>query len=149
MTRPPRNPSEPVIATRHWASISGYGLLISLSVLGVFEVSLNKWPTDTERAVTLSFLALAFAQLWHVFNMRGPGSAIASNEVTRNPYVWGALALCTLLLLAGLYVPGMAKLLKTRDPGLEGWVMVGVGSCLPLLVGQIGLRLTPRDGRGS
>jgi Ca2+-transporting ATPase len=49
---------------------------------------------DEARAVTLSFLSLVLAQLWHVFNMRDRGTHLIRNDITRNPYVWGALALC-------------------------------------------------------
>jgi magnesium-transporting ATPase (P-type) len=54
-----------------------------------------------EQAVTLSFLTLAFAQLWHVFDMRERGSSFARNDVTENAYVWGpcccACSCCWLL----------------------------------------------------
>ena len=52
--------------------------------------------------VTLSFLTLAFAQLFHVFKMRGRRSPALVNAVTRNPYVWGAVVLCTGILARGL-----------------------------------------------
>lgn len=40
-----------------------------------------------ERAVTISFLTLAFAQLWHVFNMRDRDSHPLFNDITGNFYV--------------------------------------------------------------
>ena len=42
-------------------------------------------------SVTVSFLTLGFAQLWHVFNMRSKQGGLLVNEVTRNPWVWGAI----------------------------------------------------------
>ena len=70
------------------------------------------------KAVTVSFLTLAFAQLWHVFNMRDPDSGLVHNEVTANPYVWAALAFCTLLLLGAVYLPGISTVLDLSGPGL-------------------------------
>jgi Ca2+-transporting ATPase len=137
MERPPRDPQEPILTRDHWQAIAGYGLLITVSVLGVFAVALRELNVADKQAVTISFLTLAFAQLWHVFNMRERSSGLIRNEITQNPYVWGALALCTGLLLAAVYMPGLSNLLKTADPGPEGWLLVIPASLLPLVVGQI------------
>jgi Ca2+-transporting ATPase len=85
--------------------------------------------------MTVPFLALAVAQLAHVFNMRGPRSGIARNEVTRNLFVWGALALCAAVLLAVVYVPGLAAVLGLMAPGVEGWVIVLMLGAFPWVFG--------------
>jgi Ca2+-transporting ATPase len=92
---------------------------------------------EQDRAVTISFLTLAFAQLWHVFTMRDGGTGLFDNEIVRNPWIWGALALCTVLLVAAVYVPGLNSLLKVEDPGLAGWGLVLGASLVPWIVGQI------------
>jgi Ca2+-transporting ATPase len=92
---------------------------------------------DNTQAITVSFLTLAFAQLWHVFNMRDRASGIVDNEIVRNPWIWGALGLTILLLLAAVYVPGLNTLLKVTDPGLTGWSLVAAASILPLIAGQV------------
>jgi Ca2+-transporting ATPase len=89
-----------------------------------------------EQAVTVSFLTLASAQLWHVFNMRDRGTDPLRNEITANPYIWGALAICVALLLLAVYLPGLSDLLSTVNPGLNGWLLVLGMSFLPTLVGQ-------------
>jgi Ca2+-transporting ATPase len=137
MERSPRDPAEPILTRDHWRGIAGYGLLITLSVLGAFVLALNWLEGDEEHAVTISFLTLAFAQLWHVFNMREEGSGLLRNEVTENPYVWGALVLCTGLLFAAVYLPGLNDLLQTVDPRIEGWSVVIPFSLVPLIIGQI------------
>lgn len=82
-------------------------------------------------------MTIGFARLWHVFNMRDRNSDLINNKICRNPYVWGALIVCTGLLLAAVYLPGLATVLKTSDPGTEGWLLIGIASLSPLLVGQI------------
>jgi Ca2+-transporting ATPase len=57
--------------------------------------------------------------------------------VVRNPWVWGALILCTGLLVAAVYMPGLNTLLKAEDPGLVGWGLVLGASLLPWLAGQL------------
>jgi len=120
MQRPPRDPDEAILTRRHWIELGGFSTLITVAVLGALTLALTWLGMDQGRAVTISFLTLAFAQLWHVFNMRGQGSSFLSNEVTRNPWIWGALALCTALLVMAVYVPGLSAVLKVEDPGLAG-----------------------------
>jgi Ca2+-transporting ATPase len=137
MERPPRDPNEPILTRRHWLEMGGFSALITIAVLGVLALSLAGLGMTQERAVTISFLTLAFAQLWHVFNMRDRGSSFLGNEIVRNPWIWGALALCTALLITAVYVPGLNTLLKVEDPGLTGWVLILGASLLPWLIGQI------------
>ena len=87
--------------------------------------------------MTISFLTLAFAQLWHVFNMRGRGSRTFRNAVIRNPYVWIAVALCTAILLLAVYVPPLASALHVVPPDRAGWTLVVAASMAPLLVGML------------
>lgn len=136
MKNPPRNPEEPILTHRHWTSISLYSGVITASVLGAFFFALYS-NIDVEQVVTISFLTLAFSQLLHVFNMRNKGSPFIKNEITTNVYVWGALGLCTVLLLVVTYVPGLSVVLKTVDPGGLGWGIILGMSSIPWVVGQI------------
>ncbi len=142
MTRPPREPSEPVLTRRHWTEIAVFGGIIAVSVLGALLISLRVLEFDESRAVTVSFLTLALAQLWHVFNMRPPGSRFFVNRVTRNRYVWLALGLCVGLIFAAVHVPLLAAALRTTQPGRDGWLLAGAMSLLPTVLGQawLGLR---------
>ena len=69
--------------------------------------------------------------------MREDGSAFLRNDITENPYVWGALALCVALLLGAVYIPGISDVLRVVDPGLNGWGLIMGMSFLPWVVGQI------------
>ncbi|NDJ35500.1 MAG: HAD-IC family P-type ATPase, partial [Chloroflexi bacterium] len=139
MERQPRPKEEPVLRPRHWRTVAGYGVMIAVAVLGVFFLALNRFDMPTQQAITVSFLTLAFAQLWHVFNIRGVDSHPIKNEVTTNLYVWGALVLCSLLLVGTVYVPFMSNVLNTVNPGAQGWLLIAGGSLFPLVVGQIAL----------
>jgi Ca2+-transporting ATPase len=136
MSHPPRDPKERILTRRHWRSIAGHGAMITLSVLGALGLAHVLLGMTGRSAVTVSFLTLAFAQLWHVFNMRDRGSGVFRNDVVRNPFVWGSLALCSGLLLAAVYVPGLSTVLKLVNPGTKGWGLVIGMSLLPLVVGQ-------------
>lgn len=137
MRYPPRNPKESILTPWHWLEIGGYGLIITLCVIGALLVALKWLQMEEQRAVTVSFLTLAFVQLWHVFNMREKGSAFLRNDITRNSFVWSALGLCIVLLLAAVYLPGFADVLHVVHPEKEGWILVLVMSSIPWVVGQI------------
>ena len=142
MDRPPRDPKEPILTRRHWLAVTGFGAVIAASVLGAFAYALVVMGVDEREAVTISFLTYAFARLWHAFNMRSVGTNIVNNDITRNPFVWGALAVCGGLLLAATYVPFMASLLHITIPSPQGWIVVAVGSLAPVIVGQVALFVT-------
>jgi Ca2+-transporting ATPase len=137
MKYPPRDPGEPILTRRHWFMVSAYSFMITLGVLGSFVWASVWLEMETKEAVTVSFLTLAFAQLWHVFNMRDHGSNFLRNEITRNFYVWGALALCAILLLTAVYLPGLSDVLKVVNPGSKGWMLILGMSLLPWVIGQI------------
>jgi Ca2+-transporting ATPase len=148
MKRPPRDPAEPILARRHWVSIAGYGAAIAAAVLGALALALLWRGMEVPRAITVSFLTLAFAQLWHVFNMRDARAGIIRNDVVANRYVWGALVLCVGLLLGAVYLPVIARTLQTVPPGADGWAIILVMSALPLVGGQalkVANRLSPSD----
>jgi Ca2+-transporting ATPase len=137
MKQPPRDPDEPVLAKRHWLSITGYGVVIAAAVIGALLIALYRFNMSQDMAVTVSFLTLAFARLWHVFNMRDSFSNIISNEITKNPFVWGAILLCVVLISAAIFVPFLSTILKTAMPNTQGWIIILVMSLIPLIIGQI------------
>jgi len=137
LRRPPRDPREPLLGTPQWLFIAGYGTLLTASTLAALIVGRYGLGLEGDALVTVSFLTLAFAQLWHVFNTRGPGSPVFRNAVTRNPYVWMAVALCTAILLLALYVQPLAAVLRIVSPDLAGWTLIVGASMSPLLVGML------------
>lgn len=136
MQQPPRDPQEPVLSRAHWMRIIGFSLLISAATLAAMAISIKVLGYSGSRAVTVSFATLALAQLWHVFNLRDRTSSTLRNDVVSNPWVWGALALCTGLLVAAIHLPGLSRVLGTTAPGLEGWGVILTMSLVPCLLGQ-------------
>ena len=94
LKRPPRNPKEPILGRSQWTVIVLHGLALTAGTFAALAAARLWLDLDGKSAVTVTFLTLAFAQLWHVFNMRHPRSGLLRNEVTRNPWLWGALLLC-------------------------------------------------------
>ncbi len=137
MNHPPRGAAEPIITGRQWVLVGGYGVLIAGCVLGALSISVHWLEIDHDQAVTISFLTLALSQLWHVFNMRNADTGVFVNEITKNKYIWGALAICVALVLVAIYIPGLSHIMRLESPGGIGWSLAIGFSLVPLFVGQI------------
>ncbi|WP_029895524.1 cation-translocating P-type ATPase [Desulfohalovibrio reitneri] len=131
MNRPPRDPSEPLLARRHWWEMAGYAVLIAAVCLVAFVLA-----GTTRQAASEAFLTLALARTWHVFNMRGPEEHPLRNSVTKNPLAWGAVALSLALLAAATYTP-LAAILDLRPPTGPATLYVPLLSLVPLAVVQL------------
>jgi Ca2+-transporting ATPase len=137
MKEPPRKRQEPILTNQIWFGIAGYGALISISVMGTLLFGMRILNLPVAEAVTLSFLTLAFAQLWHVFNMRGDRSKIFDNTIFNNRFVWGAIALSAGLILSAVYIPSIASVLSIHPPTANGWFVVLIFSLLPFVIGEL------------
>lgn len=87
--------------------------------------------------------------------MRDPEANLLRNAVTRNPYVWGAIVLCIVILAVAIYLPPLAQVLRIVPPDMRGWGLVLGASLVPLLLGPLlalilplqSLRRAPREAR--
>ncbi len=134
---PPRSPNEKVLAKPEWRRILGYGAVITVAVLSAFFYSLYVLQVSTANAVTVAFLSLALAQLWHVFNMVPPGSKWLTNKVIRNGFVWGAIVFCLVLLSLAVYWTPAASLLSLEPLSQQLLGLAVFASFFPLVVGFI------------
>jgi Ca2+-transporting ATPase len=131
----PRDPKEPILGRAQWIAI----MLHSAALTGGTFAALaaTRWlDFDTRQSVTVTFLTLAFAQLWHAFNMRSVRERLFVNEVTRNGWLWGAVVLCTAMLATPPYLPPAAHLLHLAPLTATMWAVVLACSLTPLVVIQ-------------
>jgi Ca2+-transporting ATPase len=147
MRVPPRDPDESVLTRQHWFEIAGWAALIGGCVLTALLLAERRLGLTTTQAVTVSFLTLAFGKVWFTFTLRSPGSGLLRNEVTRNPWVWGAVGVCIALLIATVYLPGLSDLLRTAEPGADGWMLLLGMSAIPLVVAQVVREVQRRRSR--
>jgi Ca2+-transporting ATPase len=137
LKRPPRNPKEPILDRDQWLAIVLHGVALTAATFGALALARLWLGLDERSAVTVTFLTIAFAQLWHVFNMRHPSSGLFHNEITRNPWIWAALALCAGILVTAVYLPSLAHMLHLVAPDIKMWGIVLIISLAPLLSGVI------------
>ncbi|WP_328804105.1 cation-transporting P-type ATPase [Roseibium aggregatum] len=141
MNQPPRPPKEPILGRDQWSAIVAQSLVLTAGTFGALFTAQYWLAPDPDALVTITFLTLAFSQLWHVFNMRHRKSGLFFNEVTRNGWIWGAIALCSLLLIVPAYVPAIADILQIVPPDRDMWLIILGMSAAPLAANQIGALL--------
>ncbi|MFT5467045.1 MAG: Ca2+-transporting ATPase [Verrucomicrobiales bacterium] len=137
MNEKPRDGREPILCREHWIQIVSFAALIAISTLAVFGFALGPLGLSAEQAMTHAFLVLAIAQLLHVFNLRDPAEGVFRNQLSRNRYIWIALALCAAILAAAVFVPPFAAVLHLHPPNAAGWLAIALGSIAPLFIGQL------------
>jgi Ca2+-transporting ATPase len=137
LRRPPRDPREPIVTRRLWSLVLAQGFAMTLATLAAMVLARDGLGLGGGAVVTVSFLTLALAQIWHVLNMADPGQPLLRNDVTRNPYVWGAVLVCLGLIGIACYLPPLAAVLGLAAPGAQGWLIVVATSLSAMVLGRI------------
>lgn len=136
MKKPPKRPDEPILTKKNWLQIGLYGLILMVSISGGYYYAHYVWQASVEVTNNIAFFSLALAQLLHVFNMRETEEPVLLNQVTRNKYVWMALAFCLSALFAAYFIPDIAEVLSFEKLELQVWVLIVVCSILPTFIIQ-------------
>jgi Ca2+-transporting ATPase len=138
LRRPPRDPRKPILTRSVWILIIVAGFAITIATLAGFTLARGWLALEGDETVTVSFLVLAFAQLWNVFNMRDPQVPFLQGDILRNRFVWGALIGCSALLVAVVHVPPLAETLHLAPLPAAVWAIVLGLSLLPVALVQAG-----------
>lgn len=136
MEKAPRNPKKDIISTKSWLAIAMYSFTMTLAVMIAVLYCSNYLTSNSQILNNVAFLTLAFAQLFHVFNMSSVHSRFLVNDITKNKYVWFALLICFALVGLVYALPQMRLILDlTLIPG-SIWMVVVLSSLLPLVLVQ-------------
>ncbi|MGM0666282.1 MAG: cation-translocating P-type ATPase [Bacteroidota bacterium] len=137
MEKPPKDPDEPIITKRNWLITAVYGLVISVFVIAAYIYALEVMGLSKEICNNIAFFSLAIGQLLHVFNMREADEAVFNNQVTRNKYIWYALAFCIIILIAAYFIPVVSNALSFERLEADAWLLISITAILPLLTNQV------------
>ncbi len=137
MERPPRDPNHPIVSNKDWIAITLYALTITFAVLASVIYCQKVYGADTKVANNIAFISLAFAQLFHVFNMSSFQSNLVVNDVTKNKFVWFALLICSALLILVFALPQMRLVLGLQVIDAEVWFVSMIGGLIPLVLIQV------------
>jgi Ca2+-transporting ATPase len=135
MQRPPRDPDAAILSPRFVRAMAFYAALITLVTLAAYVWGLRS--EDAARAVTMAFMTLALAQLFHLGNARSRGPVLTPRRAMANPWAVGAVALVLLLQAAAVYWAPLAGVLRTVPLPPSDWLIVLGLAAIPAVIGQI------------
>jgi Ca2+-transporting ATPase len=136
MLRRPRDPRSGILSRSMLRATIAYSGLIAACVLAVFVIGLRANPGSPRHAVTMTFMTLALAQLFHLGNARSRAPVWGLRRALANPLAIGAVALVITLQLLTLYLPPLARLLDVvRLTPSEWGLVIGFG-VVPAFLGQ-------------
>ena len=151
MKRPPRDPKEPLMTARFGWLIVWQGLLLGASTLATFAAGMRWYGATGEglsHAVTICFMTLALAQVFHAFNARSQTRSAFTARLFTNGWLWGATLACILLQLAAVYVPFLRGVLRTVPLTGADWGLIATGSLTPVAIVEM-VKLAQRLRRKS
>ena len=141
MNQSPRNPKEPIITRKHWASATIYGLSITLAVIGITTYAHYVMELSYQIVNNMAFYTLVLAQLLNVFNIPHKRLSFFKNEVTTNPWIWCALGLSIFILIFAYQIPIMGRILSLVTLTSGQFLVVALFGLGTLILTQIIKRL--------
>jgi P-type Ca2+ transporter type 2C len=137
MERPPRDPQNRIVSNKDWFAIGIYSFLMTVAVIAALEYCKLYLLLDDKTANNVAFLTLAFAQLFHLFNMASAQSKLLVNEITKNKFVWFAIFICVAQMILVFAVPQLRRVLGLNLLSRDLWMVAIVASVLPLVLVQL------------
>ncbi len=128
----PRTINEPILTKPHWKSLVVYATVLTISVLGVYYYSDKIMGLEENKTNNVAFLTLAFAQLFHPFNLIKREENLFQNGIVRNLHLWGAIVFCSILLVLASTINPFNTLLELSFPSQEIWILIAIGSLIPV-----------------
>lgn len=116
MKRKPRSSKEGIFANGLGIDVLYQGFLVAmLTIIAYFvghRVESGVWEiTQSSHGITMAFLTLSFAEIFHSFNMRSQRSSIFRIN-NQNLFLWGAGIASLVMTTLVIYVPFLADAFK-------------------------------------
>lgn len=113
MKRKPRNAREGIFAGRLGFNVAFQGIMVTVISLAAYFIGhymeAGVWEmTDSADGMTMTFLTLSMAEIFHSFNMRSLDKSIFSVK-GKNKFLLGAMLASVICTTAVIYVPFLAN----------------------------------------
>ena len=133
MSRPPRNPQDPILTGPLLRRIGLVGLLLLAGAFGLFEWAL--WSGLTEaQARTVAVNVFVFGAAAFLWNCRSLQQSCFTLGLNSNPWIWIGIALTIVTQLAFTYLPTMNLMFHSAPIGAAEWVAILLFSAALALV---------------
>lgn len=132
MNHPPRNSKEGIFSRGLGFDVVWQGVLVTAVTIaayfighymeaGVFEV------TNSADGMTMAFLTLSMAEMFHSLNMRSRRNSILKMK-TKNNFLFGAMVVSLILTTTVIYVPALANAFEFETISIAEYaVALGLG----------------------
>lgn len=114
MRRKPRRKDEGVFSGGVGFGVLYQGVMVSILTLAAYLIGhymeSGVWEFVTSRdGITMAFLTMSMAEIFHSFNMRSQKNSVFSLK-THNKYLYGGMLLSLILTAAVIYVPFLSEM---------------------------------------
>lgn len=123
MTRPPRDPNQPILTGVLIERIFMVSFLMLAGAYGVFLWELDR-TESIMAARTAAVNVFVMVELFYLFNCRSLEHSMFYVGVFSNPWIWVGVTTMTILQLLLTYVPVMNRLFHTVPIDGAAWVLV-------------------------
>ncbi|HWV57360.1 MAG TPA: HAD-IC family P-type ATPase [Longimicrobiales bacterium] len=146
MRQPPRDPHAAILSRDFITRIGLYSALIMAATLGAFVWALTRPGAVPSHAVTVSFMTLALAQIFHLGNARSNSAVLKAQSMFSNGWALAAVAVSLGLQLIAVYWPPLSAVLQLEPLGMRDWFVIVPLAIAPAVIGQA-MRLVRAAGR--
>ena len=143
MRQPPRDPRAGILSGRAIRATVGYAALIAIVSLAAYV-----WGNRAGGPAlgsTMTFMTLAFAQIFHLGNARSVTPVLRPGAVVRNRFALAAVALAVGVQLLTVTSPTLTRVLRLEPLGGQAWAIVAGLALAPALIGQAHKTLRSRS----
>ena len=114
MTRKPRKSNEGIFSNGVGFAIGYQGLIVSVLTLAAYFIGhfleSGRWEiTNSPDGITMAFLTMSMAEIFHSFNMRSQKGSIFGLK-KQNIYLFGSMFIALILTAGVIYIPFFATL---------------------------------------
>jgi Ca2+-transporting ATPase len=136
LSKPPRNPEEPIIKTSDFSNFMFESGSITLSSLAAYGYGISKYGISLQ-ASTIAFMSLTLGQLLHALSCRSDKYTIFDiGKLPQNQYLNIALIGSIGLQLLSLGVPQLRTLLSLTTITIADSILIGSSAILPLIFNE-------------
>ncbi|MBE5731315.1 MAG: cation-translocating P-type ATPase [Clostridiales bacterium] len=134
MSRPPRNSSDGIFAGGMLWDVLLQGTAVAIITVVAYFVGhymeAGVWEiAASEDGITMAFLALSMAEIFHSFNMRSRHKSVFRNK--HNKFIWMATAASFIATTLVIYVPPFAAAFGFEAISLAEYaVAIGLAACI-------------------
>ena len=135
MQRPPRKASDGIFAGGLGVDVFYQGALVTVLTMAAYFVGhyleAGVWEiTQSPDGVTMAFLTMNMAEIFHSFNMRSQRNSVFKLH-SHNKFLWGAMLLSLVLTTAVIYLPGISDAFGFEHISLLEYVVaLGFAVCV-------------------